>query len=87
MSRVFQNEKEIDWGSDEHIVLRNGAMSSSKFFISFINEGLELAKQPTDGSRENKFLSPAFIDVIKSRYLPCCLFWSSILLGKYLIFW
>jgi len=86
MPGIFQNEKEIDCGSDEHIVLPKGVMSSSKFFISFINEGLELAKQPTDGSHENKFLSPAFIDVIKSRCLPYCLFWSSILLGKYLIF-
>jgi len=57
---------EIDCGSDEYIVLQKGAVASSKFSISFINEGLELAKSPTDGSREIKFLSPAFIDVVKS---------------------
>jgi len=62
MPGIFQNEKEIDCGSDEHIVLPKGVMPSSKFFISFINEGLELAKQPTDGSaKTNSFPLPSLM--------------------------
>ena len=81
ISGLFQNEEEIDCGGDKQFVFPKGETVSYKYFIGFINEGLEVAKKPTDGLRENKVLSPAFIDMIKSRSLPFCLLWSSILLG------
>jgi len=78
MSGLFQNEEENDCRDDEQFVFPKGATVSYKYFIGFINEGLEVAKKPADGPRENIYLSPAFIDMIKSRCLPYCVLWSSI---------
>jgi len=50
----------------------------------FIDQGAEIAKRPTDGSKSNKYMFLDFAEKTKHLCLPYCLLWTSVL-GAYKI--